>query len=104
MVIGRILGWLLVLAAAMVLLRDLLSWYDTGVFHAIALGELWFDIHPTSLELAQPAIQRHLAPWLWDPVIVAILRWWAAPVLAVPGVLLLWVSGGSTNGRRRRRR
>lgn len=65
-----------------------------------ALGEWWAWIHLDSLLLAQPAIQRHLSPALWDPVIQTLLEWPAALDFAVPGAALgllhLW--------RRRRRR
>jgi hypothetical protein len=104
MVIGRIIGWLLALVAVLVLLRDLFFWYMTGSFEPIALGRLWFDLSPNTLELAQPAIQRHVAPWLWEPVIVTILRWPAFAVFAVPGILLLWSCGVTAEARARQRR
>jgi hypothetical protein len=99
--LGRILGWLFVLAAAVVFLRDTISWFDTGHLEPLVVGKLWFDLHPTSLQLAQPAIQRHIAPWLWDPVIVTLLLWWAAPVIAVPGIFLLWASRAANRRRHR---
>jgi hypothetical protein len=37
------------------------------------LGELWYRRYPTSLQLLQPALERHIAVWLWDPVMLAIL-------------------------------
>jgi hypothetical protein len=100
MIIGRVLGWLFVLAAAVVALRDIIGWLDTGTLAPLALGQLWYDVSPTSIEIAQPAIQRHVAPWIWDPVILDILLLWAAPVLAVPGLVLLW----ACRGKRRRLR
>lgn len=104
MIIGRVIGWLLALAAILVLLRDLFAWYMTGSFDPIALGRLWFDLSPNTLELAQPAIQRHIAAWLWEPVIVTILRLPALVVFAVPGILLLWSCGLTAAARARRRR
>jgi hypothetical protein len=102
MFIGRIIGWLLVLAALVVLVADLIARLDTGHFALTALGELWYRISPNSLLLAQPAVQRHLAPWLWDPVIQTVLLWPASLVLAVPGLALLWAC--RKRDRRRRRR
>jgi hypothetical protein len=37
------------------------------------LGHFWYRRSPTSLQLLQPAIERHIAAWLWDPVMLAIL-------------------------------
>ena len=37
------------------------------------LGQLWYRRYPTSLQLLQPALERHVAVWLWDPVMLAIL-------------------------------
>ncbi len=101
MIIGRIVGWLLILAALVVLVADLIAWLDTGHFALAAAGQIWFELSPTTLELAQPAIQRHVAAWLWDPI-VEILTWPAALVLGAPGLALLWLF--RPRDRRRRRR
>ena len=101
MFIGRVIGWLLVLAALVVLVADAIAWLDTRHFALTAAGRLWSEISPTTRELAQPAIQSHLAAWLWDPIDV-MLTWPAALVLAVPGVALLWLC--RPRDRRRRRR
>jgi hypothetical protein len=101
MIIGRIIGWLLVLAALVVLVADLIGWLDTHHLAFAAAGQLWFEVSPSTLELAQPAIQRHLAPWLWDPVLQTILLWPAVLVLGVPGAALLWLF--RPRDRRRRR-
>ncbi len=48
------------------------------------LGETWNAIHSTSLQLLQPAIERHVAEWLWDPVALTILT---APTWLVLGII-----------------
>ncbi len=48
------------------------------------LGDTWNAIHSTSLQLLQPAIERHVAVWLWDPILLNILT---SPTWAVFGVL-----------------
>jgi hypothetical protein len=101
MTIGRVIGWLLIIAAAIALAHDLVGWYGTGVFRLAALGELWHEISPTTLELAQPAIQRHIAPWLWDDGVLRLLLFPAVLVFAVPGVLLVWLGGRRARRRRR---
>lgn len=59
-----------------------------------ALGEWWFALHPTSLQLAQPAVERHVAPWLWDPVALTLLRAPAALLLAGLAAAL-WLGGSA---------
>ncbi len=97
--IGRVIAVLLLMAAALVMLQDAIGWYSTGVFEPTVVGKLWYQLSPTTLQLAQPAIQRHVSPWLWDNVIIYVLLFWAAPTFAVPALFLLW----ETSGRRRRR-
>jgi hypothetical protein len=89
MIVGRFLGWLLVLAGLVVLGRDLLLFWDTGRFAPIVLGQLWYDLSPNTLQLAQPAIQRHVSPYLWDPVIQTVLLWWAFAIFFGLGIVLL---------------
>ena len=56
------------------------------------LGDTWYALHPTSLQLLEPAIVRHVATWigdapakwLWDPLILGVLT---APTWLVLGIL-----------------
>ncbi len=98
MLIGRFIGWVLLLAGLLVLARDLVllgvgidlfSGLDTRHSAPIVLGELWYAIHPASLQLLQPAIQRHVHPALWDWVVQPMLLWWASAVFIGAGALLL---------------
>ncbi|MDE2228452.1 MAG: hypothetical protein KGL11_05355 [Alphaproteobacteria bacterium] len=83
---GRWLGFLLLLAALLVLGRDLLAWRAEHVLAPISLGELWIELNRASLAAAR----RDLPALLWDPVMITLLRLWAAPALALPGLLLYW--------------
>ena len=47
------------------------------------------NIHSTSLQLLQPAIERHVAVWLWNPVILTVLTAPAALVFAILGAILM---------------
>jgi len=87
--IGRLIGWTFFLAGLAVLVRDVLVWIDTKHWAPIALGQLWFDLHRSSLNLVQAVVQRYIHPFLWDPIIVTILLCWAFAVLMVLGVAIL---------------
>src|SRR6202040_195981 len=97
--IGRLIGWIVFLAGLAVLVRDMFVWIDTKHWAPIALGQLWFDLDRSSLNLVQAVVQRYIHPFLWDPIIVTILLCWAFAVLMVLGLLILALSG-----RRARRR
>ena len=79
----RAAGWVLLALAAVVAAVDLLI---SGGLRAF--GAWWFMLDRDSLQLLQPALERHVAVWLWDPVMLTVLQWPMAAILAVPGVLL----------------
>jgi hypothetical protein len=85
---GRVLGWLLLVGAMVVAARDILRLVETGSYAAIVVGELWFDLHPGSLNVAQAVVQRYLHPALWDSGLVWLLRSPVWLVFAVPGLVL----------------
>ena len=91
--IRRLIGWIILLAGLAVLVRDLLVWIDTKRWAPIALGQLWYDLSRSSLNLVQAVVQRYIHPFLWDPIIVDILLCWAFAVLMVLGLLILIVPG-----------
>ena len=90
--IGRLIGWTFFLAGVAVLVSDMLVWIDTKHWVPIALGQLWFDLDRSSLNLIQAVVQRYIHPFLWDPVIVSILLCWAFAVLMVLGLLVLAIA------------
>jgi hypothetical protein len=96
--IGRLIGWIIFLTGIAVLARDVLVWIDTGRWVPIALGQLWFDLDRSSLNLVQAVVQRYIHPFLWDPIIVTVLLWWAFAVLMVLGVLVLALAGTWSRG------
>lgn len=104
MTLGRIIGWVLFLAGLSVLLRDMLVWLDTGSWAPLAIGELWYDLDRSSLNLAQAVVQRYLHPFLWNPVIVGLLLCWAFAVLMGLGAAILLVSYRRARRKRPRHR
>ena len=89
MIVGRVIGWIILLAGGAVLVRDLLVWIDTKHWAPVALGQLWYQLNRSSLNLVQAVVQRYIHPFLWDPIIVSILLSWAFAVLMLLAALLL---------------
>ena len=83
MIVGRVIGWILVVAGIAILVRDIIAWIDTGTLAFIATGELWFTLNSFSLNFL-----RYLFPELWDPIFVSLLLWPAFLVVVVPGLIL----------------
>ena len=90
--IGRLIGWIIFLAGLSVLVRDVMVWIDTKDWAPIALGQLWFDLNRSSLNLVQAVVQRYIHPFLWDPIIVSVLLCWASAVFIALGLLILVLS------------
>ena len=89
MAVGRFLGWLLLFAAGVVLVRDALAWADLHVVAPLSLGGLWADLGASGLRSTRAAVE-HLAPWLWTSGVALVLSLWALPVFLVLGLLLRW--------------
>jgi hypothetical protein len=102
MIVGRLVGWLVLILALIAEGHDLWGWYDTSHYEISVIGKLWFEVSPNTLLLAQPAIQRHVAAWIWDPVIATMLQWPAALTFLILAIPLLWIFR-RRGGRRARR-
>ena len=98
MVFLRIFGtWFLLVAVIALVYDGTRTLASSDGLVVTALGEHWFRLHPSSLGLAQAAIERHVHPFLWDPVILTILQMPAWVVLGVIGLGLYLL------GRKRKR-
>jgi hypothetical protein len=100
MLVGRVIGWVLLLSAGSVVVLDLFLWFAYGHRPPLATGEFWHLLSPSS----QAGFQRSgasRAPWLWDDVAATILLWPSELALAIPGLFLIWVCR-ERDGRKRR--
>lgn len=88
-IVVRVLGLLLLAGALWAGAKQFQLWAETGRFIPLALGQMWFNIDPSSLNIVQAAIERHVWPPLWDPVILTVLRWPAWAVMGLPALILL---------------
>jgi hypothetical protein len=93
----RWIGWGLLALAAAATGADMAATAQSGL-RLRAVGEWWFRLDRDSLQLLQPAIERHVAVWLWDPVMLTLLEQPAALLVAGLGAALL----GSAALRRRK--
>ncbi len=91
MIVGRVIGWLVLLAGLSVLTRDVMAWFDRKIWAPVALGQLWYELSRSSLNLVQAVIQRYVSPFLWNPVIVNILLCWSFVVLIALGAAILFI-------------
>lgn len=99
--IGRFLAWLFIALGLGALAYDAWIFLDSGAVRLTALGQLWYWVHPGSLNLSQAVIERYIHPVLWDPVIITVLLAPAALVFLVIGIVLGLIF--RRRGRRRRR-
>ncbi len=89
MIVGRIIGWILLIAGLLLIGAELLASLQAGEWAPMLLGQLWFEFDSESLNFVQAIIQRYLLPFLWDPMIVTLLLAPAWVTFLVPAVLLL---------------
>jgi hypothetical protein len=84
----RLVGLVFLALGGVVLVADVLRAGGEG-FRLTALGEWWFWLHPDSLQVLQPAIERHISPALWDPGVQTLLEWPLAVELFALGTICL---------------
>jgi hypothetical protein len=87
----RLIGAALAAAGLVALAFDVVV-PDGDGFRLRTVGEWWFRLDRDSLQLAQPAIERHVAVWLWDPVMLTLLLAPAALAGLGAGAALLLAS------------
>jgi hypothetical protein len=93
----RVLAYPLLLLAAVALITDVTrtASSDAGMV-VTSLAEHWRAIAPATFDAARAAVTRRVGIWLWDPMILSVLR--------LPGWLALGGLGLALSyaGRRRR--
>ncbi len=84
--LARTIGLLLLAIALITAVIDITKSIGASEIVITQLGATWAMLSITSIQAAQGAIQGHIHPLLWDPVIQWIL-WW--PTWLVAGILAL---------------
>ncbi|MFO0996931.1 MAG: hypothetical protein U1F33_09625 [Alphaproteobacteria bacterium] len=85
----RWFGWILLLGAIASVVSDAIASMASGRFALRPMGELWFSLSPSTLNLVQAVVQRYIDPDLWDNVIFPVLNWPTVAVLGIPGLALI---------------
>ena len=93
----RFFGLLFFAGAFIFLIYDGTKSIADHSLYVTPLGYVWASIHQNSLLLLQPAIERHVAVWLWNPVIQTVLEQPIWLVLGIAGIILILL------GRRKKR-
>ena len=91
-IVARLFGLFFLLAALLVVAADLAAAGQGSDTEIMSLGALWYSLNPASLNLVQAVIERYIWEPLWDPVLLAVLQWPAAPAFGLLGVVLMVLS------------
>jgi hypothetical protein len=83
----RLIGFVFLAIAIVAIVIDGTRTIAGSALVTTPLGQTWFQIHGPSLNITQAAVERHLNPYLWDPVITSVLF---TPTFVVAGVLALF--------------
>ena len=89
--LARTLGLFLIAAGFVGLVIDGTRSIANGTVMFVPLGEVAYRVLGERYLLLQPAIERHLHPALWDPVVLNFTLLPASVVGFVIGALLLWL-------------
>lgn len=87
----RLIGYLFVAAGFVALVLDGARSIANAGLRLTPLGEVLISVIQERYQLIQPAIERNLHPWLWDPLLLSLLRAPAAAVALLLGFALLWL-------------
>jgi hypothetical protein len=84
----RFLGLWILAAAFIFFIYDGAKSIADNAWRITKVGDVWSSIHQNSLLLLQPAVERHVAEWLWT-LIQSVLEQPAWLVLGILGILLM---------------
>jgi len=92
----RLIGVIFLAAAFILLMYDGAKSIADSRIYIYKLGQLWTDIHASSMQAAQAKVQASLPASVWDPVITTLLNQPTWLVFGIIGTLFILL------GRRRK--
>ncbi|WP_306222333.1 hypothetical protein [Bosea beijingensis] len=87
----RLIGYLFVAAGFVALVIDGARSIANAGLRFTPVGEVLSAVIHERYQLIQPAIERNLHPWLWDPLLLSLMRAPAAAAALLLGFALLWL-------------
>jgi hypothetical protein len=87
----RAIGMILIAAGFVGLVVDGTRSIANGALMFTPLGEAAHRVFGERYLLFQPAVERHISPWLWENVVLYVTLLPASVVAFFLGVLLLWL-------------
>lgn len=90
----RVLGLGFMVLAVLAAGLDIFKTVAAGEPRATALGTLWFNVDPGSLNLSQAVTQRYIHPAVWDPGVQWLLErpvWFSFALVALVLLAIAWV-------------
>ena len=85
----RLLGVIILAAGFILLMYDGAKSIADSRIYIYKLGQLWTDIHVTSLQSAQAKVQASLPAVVWDPLITTLLDQPGWLIFGVIGTVLI---------------
>ncbi|MGH6846040.1 MAG: hypothetical protein ACREC0_00980 [Methylocella sp.] len=89
----RFLGLCLLATAFVALLGDVTRSIVGRRLYVTPLGERLMALAPGKLALAQAFVERHVHPFIWDPVLVDLMRLPVWLAVGAIGCLAIWLGG-----------
>jgi hypothetical protein len=85
----RLIGVIFLAAAFILVVYDGARSIADSRLYLYKLGQLWTDIHASSLQSAQAAVQDSLPAVVWDPVLTTVLDQPSWLVFGIIGIVLI---------------
>ena len=92
----KFIGILCLVMTVITVVLDITKSIANSAIVMTTLGEYWAELNRESLLLLQPAVERYLHPFFWDPVIQNILLSPCWLVFFLLAILLLWLGRSRT--------
>ncbi len=85
----RTSGYMLIFLALGALCWDVMPMLQGGAFKLSSWGDMWYGIHPDSLNSYRVVVEQYISADLWDQVLAPLLLHKAVFVFAFPAAALV---------------